>query len=716
LQAGVRNFLDRYAEEYPVYDDELPEPEEPRANVSHYEEQPRGGIMVPFSKGVGNKKKVRQPNIEPLNPESHDESEGQERRVGLFLEDAGFYKNTNQFTKMPRDRGRNILNTTNLERRQGFYPDDEDIVLDAQPYQGERDSDDDDGELFTREDTDDRAEHDPVAQKFHIWGGSEDSRKEGEAGEREEINPVYTKSHIWGVPTVQQSPASAKDAAAPSAIINYPYPPVALLNPAQAGLAESGTEIRDNSRKLEETLRSFRVEARVAGHSIGPTVTRYEVEPGPGVKVSSIANLSNDLALALAAQSIRIEAPVPGTHVVGVEIPNKKPRPVLLREILEDAAFTKHDSTLAVGIGKDITGSPVVTDIVRMPHLLIAGATGAGKSVCINTLIISILYRAHPDLVRLLLIDPKVVELSVYNEIPHLLIPVVTDPKQASNALSEMVKEMEKRYRLFATYKVRDIAAYNAFASDGAQQLTLDGEEPPQPMPLIVIIIDELADLMMACKGQVEESICRLAQKARAAGLHLIVATQRPSVDVITGLIKANIPSRLAFAVSSGVDSRTVLDMVGAEKLLGKGDMLFLPIGRNKPLRIQGCFVSDEEVRAVVAHIVEHTEYEIKHDNELSEKIQRDEPESASEANAGTEKTDDGTDEFFAEAAEFLLDKGKASTSMLQRQFRIGYNRASRLMEDLEARGVVGPEDGVKPRKIMITWEEWNARYGDNNV
>jgi len=473
---------------------------------------------------------------------------------------------------------------------------------------------------------------------------------------------------------------------------DFVLPPINLLNepPAAKSMAESRTQILENSRILEETLRSFRIEAKVVEVSVGPTVTRYDLAPGPGVKVSSIANLSNDLALSLAAQGIRIEAPIPGKSAVGIEIPNKEPQPVYLREIIQEERFNKFPSKLAFAVGKDIAGEPVVTDIARMPHLLIAGATGSGKSVCINTLIASLLYKARPDQVKLLMIDPKVVELSVYNGIPHLLIPVVTDPKKASGALSWAVSEMESRYIMFAETGCRDLKGFNIIRTKALE---------PE-LPQIVIIIDELADLMMACKGEVEESICRLAQKARAAGIHLIVATQRPSVDVITGLIKANIPSRLAFAVSSGTDSRTVLDMYGAEKLLGKGDMLFLPMGMSKPVRIQGGFISDNEVENLVSFL--KAQAPVVHSTEMIQQVTM----------PGKANVEGEVDEFFHDAVDFLLVKGKASTSMLQRQFRIGYNRASRLMDELETRGIVGPEDGVKPRKVTITRDEYFEIYG----
>ncbi|MDR1558882.1 MAG: DNA translocase FtsK, partial [Clostridiales bacterium] len=444
---------------------------------------------------------------------------------------------------------------------------------------------------------------------------------------------------------------------------NYTMPSVEFLNRNPGlGATESRAQILDNSYKLEETLRSFKVEAKVIEVSVGPTVTRYELSPGQGVKVSSIANLSNDLALSLAAAGIRIEAPIPGKSAVGIEIPNKDMQPVFLREIIEDDAFRKFPSKLAFAVGKDIAGNTVVADVAKMPHLLIAGATGSGKSVCINTLITSILYKAKPNEVKLLMVDPKVVELSVYNGIPHLLVPVVTDCKKASAALNWAVAEMDIRYNLFAETNVRDLKSYNAIKAERGETDVL---------PQIVIIIDELADLMMVAKGEIEELICRLAQKARAAGLHLIIATQRPSVDVITGLIKANIPSRLAFSVSSGTDSRTVLDMTGAEKLLGKGDMLFLPVGLNKPVRIQCGFISDREVENIVNFLKEQNP--VSTNQEMSERV--------TDINRLGESSDD-LDQFYNEAVEFLISKGKGSASMLQRQFRIGYNRASRLIEE----------------------------------
>lgn len=472
----------------------------------------------------------------------------------------------------------------------------------------------------------------------------------------------------------------------------YVFPSISMLkaNP-NAQTSGSRSTILENSRKLEDTLKSFGVEAKVVEVSKGPTVTRYELQPGVGVKVSRISSLADDLALNLAAVGIRIEAPIPGKAAVGIEIPNKEISPVYLREVIEDEAFKNFPSKLAFALGKDIAGNTVVADIAKMPHLLIAGATGSGKSVCVNTLITSIIYKATPKEVKLLMVDPKVVELSIYNGIPHLLIPVVTDAKKAAGALFWAVQEMVRRYNLFAETAVRDLKGYNAILA----------EDDEDPLPQIVIIIDELADLMMVAPGEVEDSICRLAQMARAAGLHLIIATQRPSVDVITGLIKANVPSRLAFAVSSGTDSRTILDTVGAERLLGKGDMLFSPVGLGKPQRIQGAFISDKEVESIVSFIKRGEK--ISYDSEMIERITEARPSSGS-------SLEGDTDELFNAAAEFLISKEKASASLLQRQFRIGYNRASRLIEDLEAKGIVGPEDGAKPRKVLMNayqWREW---------
>lgn len=477
----------------------------------------------------------------------------------------------------------------------------------------------------------------------------------------------------------------------------YQFPSIELL---KAGSAESAAgsskeELLKSAKLLEEALLSFGVEAKVIQVNRGPAVTRFELQPKQGVKVSRIVNLTDDIAMNLAASSIRIEAPIPGKSAVGIEIPNKEISMVTLREIIDSDTFRKASSKLTFSLGKDIDGEVRVADIAKMPHLLIAGATGSGKSVCINSLIVSLIYKADPNEVKLILIDPKVVELSVYNGIPHLLLPVVNDPKKASATLNWAVQEMTRRYKKFADMNVRDIRGYN--------EAVLELDEEEKKMPQIVIVIDELADLMMVASKEVEASICRIAQMARAAGMHLVIATQRPSVDVITGLIKANIPSRLAFAVSSGVDSRTILDNVGAERLLGKGDMLFSPIGASKPVRIQGTFVSDKEVEEVVQAVRLQS---LQYDPDLMDTLQREENGGSS---SGIE---DEIDEYLEEAVKFVVDKQRASISMLQRAFRIGFNRAARLMDALYARGVVGPDEGSKPRKVLMTKEEWeNDQY-----
>ncbi len=472
--------------------------------------------------------------------------------------------------------------------------------------------------------------------------------------------------------------------------MTYEFPSVELLkqNPF-TGRKGSKQIVLNNAKKLEETLRSFGVKAKVLNVSCGPTVTRYELQPEQGVKVSKIVGLADDIALNLAASGIRIEAPIPGKAAVGIEVPNKEVQAVYLREVVDTEHFKQYPSNVAFSLGKDIAGQVIIADIARMPHLLIAGATGSGKSVCINTLIMSIIYKATPKDVRLIMIDPKVVELNVYNGIPHLLIPVVTDPKKAAGALNWAVQEMAERYKSFASANVRDIKSYNKWAKEKDQE---------EPLPQIVIIVDELADLMMAAPNDVEDAICRLAQMARAAGLHLIIATQRPSVDVITGLIKANIPSRIAFSVSSGTDSRTILDMNGAEKLLGKGDMLFYPVGMQKPLRVQGAFVSDKEVERIVQFLKESQKaiYNEKIMNQLS-----------SDKKLESNKSD--LDDYFKDAMNLVIEKQKASASMIQRTFRVGYNRAARIVDQLHDAGIVGPEEGSKPRKVLLTVEEYEA-------
>lgn len=515
-------------------------------------------------------------------------------------------------------------------------------------------------------------------------------------------NPKQSKAEIdAGVTGIGMQLQQAK----PAIKREYILPPVSLLkegDPDKTG--DSRQHLQETALKLQQTLKNFGVNVTILNVSCGPSVTRYEIQPEMGVKVSKIVNLADDIKLNLAAADIRIEAPIPGKAAIGIEVPNKENVPVMFRDLIESEEFQKQASPCAFAAGKDIAGQIVVTDICKMPHLLIAGATGSGKSVCINTIIMSILYKADPDDVKLIMVDPKVVELSVYNGIPHLLLPVVTDPKKAAGALHWAVSEMMDRYQKFADYGVRDMKGYNAKIKKIAD---IPDESKPQKMPYIVIIVDELADLMMAAPGDVEDAICRLAQLARAAGIHLIIATQRPSVNVITGLIKANMPSRIAFSVTSGIDSRTILDMNGAEKLLGKGDMLFYPQGYQKPVRVQGAFVSDSEVSEVVEFLTSQNGPS-SYSSDIEEQV--------SNAASGTGGAPDGAsqaderDVYFADAARLLIDKDKASVSMLQRYFKIGFNRAARIIDQLEEAGVVGPEEGTKPRKILMGPEEF-AQY-----
>ncbi|NLM60014.1 MAG: DNA translocase FtsK [Clostridium sp.] len=485
----------------------------------------------------------------------------------------------------------------------------------------------------------------------------------------------------------------------PKLDFEYVYPHTELLDENKQStkneLYYRSTAIR-GAKKLEETLKSFGVDAKVVNVSMGPAVTRYELQPSPGVKVSKIVNLSDDISLNLAASGVRIEAPIPGKAAIGIEVPNKEIVPVFLREVLDSKEFKENDSKLAFALGKDISGKNMVADIAKMPHLLVAGATGSGKSVCINSIIISLLYKASPKDVKLLMVDPKVVELGIYNGIPHLLIPVVTDPKKAAGALNWAVQEMVNRYKLFADRGVRDLRGYNALLAE-------KGEE--ELLPQIVIIIDELADLMMVAPNDVEDAICRLAQMARAAGMHLVIATQRPSVDVITGVIKANIPSRIAFSVSSQVDSRTIIDMAGAEKLLGKGDMLFYPVGEPKPIRVKGTFVSDKEVERVVEFIksqgnAEYNESIIEEINSEKEPMESDPGDN---------------DELLPQAIELVVEAGQASVSLIQRKFKVGYARAARIIDQMEERGIVGGYEGSKPRQVLITrqqLQEMNMKSG----
>ena len=473
---------------------------------------------------------------------------------------------------------------------------------------------------------------------------------------------------------------------------NYEFPPIEFLKEGKSSTKSSKKAIQDTASKLQRTLYSFGVSAKVENVSVGPTITRYELKPAEGVRVNKIANLSDDIALSLAAESIRIEAPIPGKQAVGIEIPNKEKEMVALRDIIDSKEFKDAKSKLTFALGKDAAGEIVTTDIAKMPHVLIAGSTGSGKSVCINTLITSIIYKAKPSEVKLVMVDPKVVELSIYNGIPHLLIPVVTDPKKAAGALAWAVQEMENRYHLFAEKNVREIEGYNQ---------ALEKEGLDEKLPQIVIIIDELADLMMVASKDVEEAICRLAQKARAAGMHLVIATQRPSVDVITGLIKANIATRIAFAVTSQIDSRTILDVGGAEKLLGKGDMLFAMSGGQKKQRVQCAYISDGEVESIVEFLKANGGATYSED--VLEKI-----EKANQTDKEIdEDLDDDTDPFLMDAIEEVIDMGQASASYIQRKFKVGYARAARIIDQMEERGIISGYEGSKPRKVLMPKERW---------
>ena len=490
---------------------------------------------------------------------------------------------------------------------------------------------------------------------------------------------------------------------------NYEFPPLTLLKEGDKKAGKGNNRaLTETASKLQKTLYNFGVVAKVEHVSVGPAITRYELKPSEGVRVSKIANLADDIALNLAAKTIRIEAPIPGKQAVGIEVPNEESEVVHLRDILDTDTFKNHKSKLAFALGKDVSGEEIVTDIAKMPHVMIAGATGSGKSVCINTLIASIIYKAKPSDVKLIMVDPKIVELSVYNGIPHLMIPVVTDPKKAAGALAWAVQEMENRYTKFAAKGVRDLAGYND---------AVEKEDTLGKLPHIVIIIDELADLMMVAKNDVEGAICRLAQKARAAGMHLIIATQRPSVDVITGIIKANIPSRIAFAVSSQVDSRTILDQVGAEKLLGKGDMLYYPTGAAKPTRIQGAFVSDEEVEKIVSFV--KTNGEATYNEDILDSIEKSGKTDKEIQDTNSKDPDDNTDEHLMEAIDLVVETGQASTSFIQRKFNVGYARAGRIIDQMEERGIISGYEGSKPRKVLMPKERWEelkmAQPAENN-
>lgn len=521
-------------------------------------------------------------------------------------------------------------------------------------------------------------------------------------------------SNISAKPPVTQ----AKSTASPgSDNTGYVFPPIELLTENKSKKAgDSADLINSTANKLVETLKMFGVEATVNKEATcqGPTVTRFELIPKPGTKVSRIKSLSDDLKLSLATSDIRIEAPIPGKSAVGIEIPNKTAQSVLLRDLIEDNEFKNKDSSLAFAVGKDISGKVIAYSIDQFPHLLIAGATGSGKSVCINTLIVSLIYKAHPNDVKMIMIDPKVVELSVYNGIPHLLIPVVTDPKKASAALNWAVNEMMERYKKFADLNVRDLKGYNEAVLE--REKTEGPSEIFKKLPQIVIIVDELADLMMVAKNDVEDAICRLAQLARACGIHLIIATQRPSVDVITGLIKANMPSRLAFAVSSGIDSRTILDMVGAEELLGKGDMLFFPKGLKKPVRLQGAFVSDSDVNRIVDFLKSNNSSVDEYSSTVMSQIESTAASSSSSqaGSGGAEQAE--FDEFFMDAAKYIIKNDKASIGNLQRVFRIGFNRAARIMDKLAEIGVVSTDEGTKARRVLMTMEEFENYIEENNM
>ena len=536
--------------------------------------------------------------------------------------------------------------------------------------------------------------------EFKIYTGDqvgiEEAAPEESKKTAEELMRSEMEENAVTAETKNEPPVSEKEIAdeieASQNELPYEFPPLEMLTEkAQPkNKTDKPEDLRESAKKLIDTLKSFGVEAQVIEVTRGPNVTRFEIKPSAGVKVSKIVNLADDIALNLAAIGVRIEAPIPGKAAVGIEIPNKTSSMVSLREVIASNEFKNFKSKTTFGLGKDISGRPVVADISKMPHLLIAGTTGSGKSVCINTLITSIIYKASPSEVKLLMIDPKVVELSVYNGIPHLLIPVVTDPRKAAGALNWAVTEMVNRYKMFAECNVRDMHGYNEYAeTEGLKKLES-----------IIIIIDELSDLMMVAPHDVEDAICRLAQMARAAGMHLVIATQRPSVDVITGLIKANVPSRIAFTVSNQIDSRTILDMTGAEKLLGKGDMLFLPVGASKPTRIQGAFISDKEVEHIVEFI--KGDYEPHYDEDILDKI-----ENADRADADEEDSGDA-DEYLTQAIEIVVECGQASVSLIQRKLKVGYARAGRIIDQMEMRGIIGPHEGSKPRNVLITKTQWH--------
>lgn len=618
--------------------------------------------------------------------------------------------NAGEKTEKPKSRKKEIRVI------KGFNPD---ISVDTIPQKRERDdrSLDEKGKKLVDtyyDETEESPEHTDVTPEKP--DGAQDREKLERACKtaaaeeeiyREEQENVQEKIDVDFETETTAFKADVESGGESSVIPLYKFPPTSLLKSTSSGDSRAVKAEMDNTAtQLVETLRSFGVETRIVDISRGPAVTRYELQPCAGVKIQKIKNLADDIALNLAAAGVRIEAPIPNKAAVGIEVPNKTSAMVGVREIIESTAFIASKSKLTVAMGKDIGGNVVVADIAKMPHGLIAGATGSGKSVCINSIVTSILYKATPDEVKLLMIDPKVVELSVYNGIPHLLVPVVTEPRKAAGALGWAVSEMEKRYQMFADRGVRDIDGYNRFVE------TLENEPEVVKMPRIVIIIDELADLMMTAPKEVEDSINRIAAKARAAGIHLLIATQRPSVNVITGVIKANIPTRIAFAVSSHTDSSTILDTVGAEKLLGRGDMLFAPMGASKPRRIQGCFVSDEEVEKVVKFVKSGGKAD--YDDNIMVEIER---QAAIEKQKKTGLPEDAPegDPMLEEAIKVVVENGQASTSLLQRKLKLGYARAARIVDEMEERGVVGPYEGSKPRKVLITMDELNERLMQGN-
>lgn len=558
-------------------------------------------------------------------------------------------------------------------------------------------------ELFADLPEDSAVDTEPVAESVPV----PEEKPKKSATRKKKTDPEELSKQISSVEEeMKEYSAETLDSAE-----GYSAPPLTLLKKG-IGASHNTKNLQEMKEKLQNTLDSFNVTATVGEGTQGPAVTRYEIKPGKGVKVSKIVGLADDIKLELAVADLRIEAPIPGKAAIGIEVPNKETVPVMLRDLLENEAFKSSSSKISFAVGKDISGRTIVSDIAKMPHLLVAGATGSGKSVCINTLIMSILYKASPDEVKMIMIDPKVVELSVYNGIPHLLQKVVTDPKKASGALNWAVAEMMNRYQLFAEFNVRDMKGFNTKLEEMEKAGT--EENLPKKMYQLVIIVDELADLMMVAPGEVENAICRLAQLARAAGIHLILATQRPSVNVITGLIKANMPSRIAFSTTSGVDSRTIIDMNGAEKLLGKGDMLFYPTGYPKPVRVQGAFVSDQEVQNVVDYLKKQYG-ETVYNTEIESYINTNIPNDNSTL-MNTDSSQEERDAYFIDAGKLIIEKEKASIGMLQRMFKIGFNRAARIMDQLAEAGVVGGEEGTKPRKILMTMEEFEDAMGIRTV